>query len=302
MPRTAPRTGVRAAAQRERSRRARLIVPSATGTTNSPHVADRYLAHLSRGSGRCKRLHAGGVGGRGASRAIRTVPARTVDRAVPPVPAHIPEVNAMNDRTPTPGRGPRPVRPAPRPPARVFWMRRLVVLGLPLLLVVALGVWLAGRVGEARADEGSAPTPAASPTPTVDATPGLSDCDPALLALAITPGAESFGAGVPATFDVSVTNGGTEPCLVDMGEGDREVVITSGDDRVWSSRDCLPEDPDARTLLLVGGQSDVTQLAWSRERSDAACSQDLPEPGDGTYSVVVTAGGVASPAAVFGLG
>lgn len=206
----------------------------------------------------------------------------------------------MNDRTPPPGRPARPTRtaPPPRPPARVFWIRRLVVLGLPLLLVVLLVTWWTGR---------DAPDPgAAAPEPTQTTAPddggGVPDCAAAQLALAIAPGAESFPEGVDPTFEVTVTNSGPEPCLVDVGEGQREIVITSGEDRVWSSRDCTPADAPARTLLLVGGQSDVTQLGWPRQRSAPGCAGDLPVPGAGTYSVTVAAGGAMSPAAVFGLG
>ncbi|SFK15259.1 hypothetical protein [Cellulomonas sp. KH9] len=208
----------------------------------------------------------------------------------------------MNDRTPPAARAPRPV-PPPRPPARVFWIRRFVVLGLPVLLIVLLVVWLTGRGGDG--EPGAAPSPEAPQvtpsTPPVDE-PGVGDCTPEQLVLAITPGAETFPAAVDPTFEVGVTNSGAEPCLVDVGDAQREVLITSGDDRVWSSRDCAAEDAAPRTLLLAGGQSDVTQLVWPRERSAAGCAGGLPDPGAGTYSVTLTAAGATSPPAVFGLG
>ena len=213
----------------------------------------------------------------------------------------------MNDRTPAPGRGPRPARPAPppRPPARVFWIRRFVVLGLPLLLVVGLVVWLTSRGDDAPA--AAPPTSQAPAAPTAQATPepdepGVPQCAPEQLALTITPGAEAFPAGTDPAFEVAVTNSGTEPCLVDVGDAQREVVITSGEDRVWSSRDCTPADAPERVLLLAGGQSDVTQLPWPRQRSAQGCAEGLPAPGAGTYSVTVQVGGASSPAAVFGLG
>jgi len=214
----------------------------------------------------------------------------------------------MNDRTRPPGNAPRPARPAPRPPAprppaRVFWIRRLVVLGIPLVLIVVLVVWLTGRGGEDTPQTEAPVTPQAEASaPSEEPEGGVPACAPAQLALAATPGAQSFPAGVDPTFEIAVTNSGPEPCLVDAGDGQREVLITSGDDRVWSSRDCLAAEGQERTLLLAGGQSDVTQLGWSRERSAQGCADGLPSPGAGTYAVTVTLGGATSPAAVFGLG
>lgn len=209
----------------------------------------------------------------------------------------------MNDRSARPAGGPRPVRTGapPRPPARVFWIRRFVVLGLPLILVVWLVVWWTGRDGGAEPrPEAETPAATATPTPTA-AAPGVPDCDPSVLDLTLTASAETFTESDP-TFEVSVTNTGEEPCLVEAGDLDREVVVTSGEDRVWSSRDCVPEDAPARTLLLADGQADVTSLTWARERSAEGCAGGLPAPGAGTYSATVTMGGATSAPAVFGLG
>ncbi len=78
-------------------------------------------------------------------------------------------------------------------------------------------------------------------------------CDPASVAIAMTADATTFAPGVSATFTVSITNTGDEACLVDAGEAQREIVITSGSDRVWSSRDCITPGTETRTLLLPAG-------------------------------------------------
>jgi hypothetical protein len=199
-----------------------------------------------------------------------------------------------------------------RLPARVYWVRRLVVLGIPLLVILVV-VWLvAGR------DDGADKTPAAastttsapakdpaatqpSPSTSTDSS-GVADCDATSLALAMTPDAETFAAGVSATFTVSITNTGTDPCLVDAGEAQREIVITSGTDRIWSNRDCIVAGTESRTLLLPGGGNDTTPFAWNRVRSAEGCPPGLPTPGAGTYSAQLNLAGVAAPPAVFGLG
>ncbi|WP_456787790.1 hypothetical protein [Cellulomonas sp. P5_C5] len=188
-----------------------------------------------------------------------------------------------------------------RLPARVYWVRRFVVLGIPLI-IIAVVVWLfvrpdAGESPAAQDDTSSAPV-----EETTEPEPSDMTCDPAAVAIAMTADAASFAPGASATFTVSITNTGAEACLVDAGEAQREIVITSGTDRVWSNRDCIVPGTETRTLLLAGGGSDTTPFAWNRIRSAEGCPPDLPVPGAGTYSAQLTLAGVAAPAAVFGLG
>lgn len=190
-----------------------------------------------------------------------------------------------------------------RLPARVYWVRRFVVLGIPLI-IIAVVVWLfVGRdSGEDPAGQGGTTTEVEpEPTPTTTDSDGVADCAPAAVALAMTADAASFAPGVSATFTVSVTNTGAEACLVDAGEAQREIVITSGSDRVWSNRDCIVPGTESRTLLLAGGQTDTTPFAWNRIRSAEGCPPDLPVPGAGTYSAQLNLAGVSAPASVFGL-
>ncbi len=198
-----------------------------------------------------------------------------------------------------------------RLPARVYWVRRLVVLGVPLLLIVLVVWWAAGRGGSDDATDPVAETTSTAPVAPADEpgpseTPasddGVADCAPAGLALAMTADAESFAAGVSPTFTVSITNTGTDPCLVDAGEAQREIVITSGTDRIWSNRDCIVPGTESRTLLLAGGGNDTTSFAWNRVRSAEGCPQGLPAPGAGTYSAQLNLAGASAPPVVFGLG
>ncbi|KQY46128.1 hypothetical protein [Cellulomonas sp. Root137] len=198
-----------------------------------------------------------------------------------------------------------------RLPARVYWVRRLVVLGVVIALLALLGLLVAFVVrlfsGSGSPDDpAAAPTtsaasePEPSQTPTDDA--GVAGCAPAVLSMAMTPDAVSFAAGVSATFTVSITNTGTEACLLDAGEVHREILVTSGSDRVWSSRDCIVPGTEKRVLLLPAGGNDTTSFAWNRIRSAEGCPQGLPAPGAGTYSAQLTLAGTGAPPAVFGLG
>ncbi|MCG2797515.1 MAG: hypothetical protein L6367_03140 [Cellulomonas sp.] len=196
-----------------------------------------------------------------------------------------------------------------RLPARVYWVRRIVLL-VALALVVTLVVVIVQAVRggtQAAAPEPAVTTtapPATTPTPTPTSTlpGGITDCAAGDLALTIAADAPTFGAGVSPTFTLTITNNGTTSCLVDAGENYRAIVLTSGTDRVWSNQDCAASDSDARTLLLAPGMTDTTTLAWNRERSAPGCTADLPAPGDGTYVATFTVGGAQAAPAAFVLG
>lgn len=187
-----------------------------------------------------------------------------------------------------------------RLPASVYWRRRFVVIGIPLVVVVALALWALNRGGH---DDTAAPlTPLVTTTPTSAPAPGVPDCVPPALAVAVAADAADVPAGVSPTFTVTITNAGNTQCVVDAGELQREVVVVSGTDRVWSSKDCAPADSPARSLLLGPGMTDTTQLAWNLQRSAPGCPGGLPAPKAGTYQATVTLAGTSGGPTVFRLG
>ncbi|HEY0119251.1 MAG TPA: hypothetical protein VGC04_10755 [Cellulomonas sp.] len=127
-----------------------------------------------------------------------------------------------------------------RLPPSVYWRRRFVVIGVPLVLVVALVLWALNRGGHDDAAAPPAPPASTPPTTTAAPAPGVPDCAPPTLTLGITADSADVASGVSPTFHVTITNGGNTQCVVDAGELQREVVIVSGTDRVWSSKDCAP--------------------------------------------------------------
>lgn len=201
-------------------------------------------------------------------------------------------------------------RPAPRPSAAVYRRRRLVVLGIPLL-VVALVVWLVA--GRGSADEPSSgatttatktakATPKASPkpTPTPTSASGVPDCVD--LKVKVSADDASYVAGQNPKLATTITNPGKEACLVDAGTDAAALVITSGDDRVWSSQDCASEASGYRPLLLAAGESVKDSVTWKRVRSEEKCPKDLPAPKAGTYAATYSVGGVNAAPEVFTLG
>ena len=192
------------------------------------------------------------------------------------------------------------VRPVgPRPP-RVYWVRRLVVVpaGVLALAVVWALALLAMRLFGG--DDAAAAAPVPSPSETVAAS-GPAACDPADLELSFIADAQSYPAGTDPVFTVGIVNAGDASCTLDASGAQREVVVTSGNDRVWSSADCQGETTEDLLLLAAGAGSPDT-VAWDRSRSAEGCPADLPAPRAGTYRATATVLGVTLPEVVFTLG
>ncbi len=205
--------------------------------------------------------------------------------------------------------------------SRVYWVRRLVVV-LAVLALVALGV-VVGRAltngdAHAGADANSesedataddASDGAAEPGATDQDAAGQEDgvdgsgptaCDAATITLTLTADQQSYSAGQKPVFTVTITNTSSASCTIDAGEANREILITSGNDRIWSSTDC-PSEPTERNLLLPAGGRDESAVTWQQVRSAPECPGDLSAPRPGTYQATATVAGVSSTAVVFQL-
>ena len=163
-----------------------------------------------------------------------------------------------------------------RLPARVYWVRRLVVLGIPLILVRgrACGSSSARLGRDDPAPDAQTTSAHRSPSrarrPTDDA--GVAGCAPAVLSIAMTPDAVSFAAGVSATFTVSITNTGTEALPGRRGRG-RTARSSSPPARTGCGPAATASSPARRraSSLLPAGGNDTTSFAWNRIRSAEGC-------------------------------
>lgn len=101
---------------------------------------------------------------------------------------------------------------------------------------------------------------------------------------------------------LKVTNGGTAPCQVNIGTSQMEFLVTSGPDRVFSSRDCQTTSEDL-VKTIAPGASETANFPWSRNRTVEGCSVVESKPGTGGAYYIFTAklGSKASPKAVFQL-
>lgn len=139
----------------------------------------------------------------------------------------------------------------------------------------------------------SAATPDPTPTPT---------CDQNLVTVSASTDKAAYGPGENPLLSLKVTNGGKMPCEVNIGTSQMEFLVTSGDDRIFSSRDCQAKSDDL-VKTLEPGASETANFPWPRNRSVEGCQPIAAKPGAGGAYYVFTAklGSKASPKAVFQL-
>ncbi|RYB93611.1 hypothetical protein EUA93_04105 [Nocardioides oleivorans] len=199
---------------------------------------------------------------------------------------------------------PTNVRPRGPLPARVYWTRRLVVLGIPLVLVVVLARMLGGssdatdaagdRATQAGASIEPTPTPTAGPTagaPTggngkgkknknknqqqetappepVLAEPSGPCTDSDIVA---TPALTQVPGGADVALTVNLRTVVTEACTWQASPQTLTLTITSGDDFIWSTREC-PAAIAVQDVVVRQAVDTPVVVTWSARRSDEGCT------------------------------
>ncbi|WP_157257534.1 MULTISPECIES: hypothetical protein [unclassified Oerskovia] len=178
-----------------------------------------------------------------------------------------------------------------RPTSRTLRVRRVVAL--VLLAVIVVGVVMLVKAAIAFGTGLLADEPhgkVAPPPPQAVATGGYKKCEVKDLTLGLTVSKASYADGENPSFSLTLTHVGRRPCFVDASPASLELVVTSGEDRIWSSVDCPPAK---KVLLMAPGDAYPQTVDWARVRSAAECPADLPAPGAGDYSAVVASTEVA---------
>ncbi len=206
-----------------------------------------------------------------------------------------------------------------------MYRRRRLVVGGALLFVIALvvgGFALAGAfkggsqqassttaspTDPASANPAASATPSASapatasatPSPTASATP---TCNQNLVTVTASTDKPAYGPGENPMLTLKVTNGGKVPCEVNIGTSQMEFLVTSGSDRIFSSKDCQASSEDL-VKVIAPGASETANFPWNRNRSADGCKEVAAAPGGGGAYYIFTAklGSRASPKAVFQL-
>jgi hypothetical protein len=197
-------------------------------------------------------------------------------------------------------------------PGAVYWRRRLITLGVVVIVLALLLRSCGGDGPTALAPSPGPSTPAAShpasasatPTgsPSPSTTPPLGPCVAGALALSAKADASAYPAGRRPILTIGIANKGSVPCTRDVGQAARQILVTSGNDRIWSSDDCSPGGGSQVVTLQPGAKPTTFTVTWSRKRSRPGCPAGMQEAAPGTYRVTGRFGDLTSSGDTFTLG
>ncbi|WP_456507718.1 hypothetical protein [Arthrobacter sp. TE12232] len=214
-----------------------------------------------------------------------------------------------------PGGGQSAGRPGRRPLSPVYRRRRLFA-GVVLLIVLAvafggfaavsnaLGGGQPSGAGTAPSGEpsGAGAAPSNQPTASASGSPGASEdpsatpipttsgdgCEQNLLIVTAATDQQVYAAGEKPLLTLKVTNNNKVPCTVNIGTSQMEYMITSGSDRIFSSKDCQAEGTDLMKTIAPG-KSETANFPWQRNRTVQGCEPVAAKPGAGGAYYVFTA-------------
>ncbi len=205
--------------------------------------------------------------------------------------------------------------PRGRLPRRVYWVRRLVLLGIVLLLVVGVSRLVGGsgssgdpqaRAVGATASAGPSSLPAPQATPSADAVasaPARPSASGAASGAATskTPLAVPTGpcrdsdvqiapsvdrpayAGHDIVFTLNLSTRESPACTWVLSTGTAMLKVSSGQDRVWSTQDCRRALP-RQTVVVRKDVVTKVHVVWTgQESSHGSCSRTTPWAMPGSY-------------------
>ncbi len=192
-----------------------------------------------------------------------------------------------------------------RLPARVYWVRRILVLGVALLLVVGVAKLLGAgsdasskpdQAAQVSAEQSSAPAnpqrgtkaqknkkakkkagkKKRKPEPVLATPSGTCRGED----IAVTPEVPESVAGRDVRVVLQLRTLTSPACYWQVSPYSLQVNITSGKDEIWSSRHCKRAVPRAR-VVVRSAQATSVELIWNAKRSDQECSKltDWAMPG-----------------------
>ena len=191
----------------------------------------------------------------------------------------------------------------PQPP-KVYWRRRLI-LGLGALAVVVIIILIIVRPGSGSPSPANSTKPGASPsvTPSADTSAPAAGaaCVPAKVKLVAVTDKTTYASTEQPQISMSITNTGAVDCTINLGSTQQELIITSGSETIWDSKDCQTAPVDTPVTLKPGVAVTTPAIPWDRTRSSKTTCDASRSPvtaGGASYHLGVKVGALSSKATV----
>ena len=191
----------------------------------------------------------------------------------------------------------------PQPP-KVYWRRRLI-LGLGALAVIVIIILIVTRLGSSSPSPANTTKPGGAPsvTPSAGASAPAAGaaCVPARIKLVAVSDKTTYASTDQPQISMSITNTGTVDCTINLGSTQQQLVITSGSESIWDSKDCQTAPVDAPVTLKPGVAVATPAIPWDRTRSSkSTCNASRPPvtAGGASYHLGVKVGALSSKATV----
>ena len=188
--------------------------------------------------------------------------------------------------------------PGPRRPSAAVYRRRRLVAAVVALLVLSLMIWgvSAGVRAIAHAVSGDpaaqAPATPSEAAPTSEAPAGANpdgSCPAKALTVTGSTDQRSYAAQAEPVLILTLRNTLQVPCTANVGTKQQEFLVTSGSDRIFSTKDCQTKAEDLE-YTLTPGKDEVVRFTWKRVRSQPGCEPVAASPRAGTYTLQVSLG------------
>lgn len=192
-----------------------------------------------------------------------------------------------------------------RPTQRQIYRRRRTLLLISIVLFGAIAWLVISAAFQSTGSLQPKPTESNSPQGSGQLPPeDYVECDPSQIELLARVGnvdgpRESFDSAALPLLWYEIVSNATQPCTFNVGTSVTFFTITSGEETIWSSRQCnRSADTDLIALLEPGVSKRAQASEWQRVRSSQSggCGAGQPEvvAGGASYHLRVEVNGLIS--------
>lgn len=188
---------------------------------------------------------------------------------------------------------------------QVYWRRRLL-LAIGVVVVIVIIILIVSRPDKPATGTATASTEKASnsdvPNPSASASGAVggaaSACLPANISLTAVTDKGSYGATDKPQLSMTIVNTGPKDCSINVGTTQSELIVTSGSEKIWDSKDCQTAPVDSPITLIPNTPvSSSVPTAWDRTRSSTTTCSAARAPvtaGHASYHLAVKIGSITS--------